>query len=69
LCPLQSEALAGALSVTLTPVEKGTSLRFDYVVGGHARFDLAELAPAVDSVIGEQHMRLKRLIETGKPAQ
>lgn len=68
LGPLQSEALTGTWTVTLSPVEQGTHLRFEYVAGGYARFDLKKIAPAVDAVIGEQHERLVRLIETGHAA-
>ncbi len=64
--PLQGEALTGTLTITLKPADKGTSLRFDYVVGGYARFDVEQLAPAVDTVIGEQHARLARLVATGR---
>lgn len=66
LGPLQPEALTGTLTISLKPADNGTSIRFDYVVGGFARFDLAGLAPAVDGVIGEQHRRLVTLIETGR---
>lgn len=67
LGPLQGEALAGTLSVTLEPVAGGTKLTWEYVVGGHARFDLAGVAPAVDRVVGEQLERLAaRLGESGE---
>lgn len=66
LGPLQGEALTGTLTITLKPADKGTNIRFDYVVGGYARFDLKQIAPAVDAVIGEQRTRLARLIETGR---
>jgi uncharacterized protein YndB with AHSA1/START domain len=59
--PLQSEALAGTFTVTLTADGGGTKIAIDYVVGGHARFALKELAPAVDQVIGEQASRLAAL--------
>jgi hypothetical protein len=41
----------------------------DYVVGGHARFPLRTLAPAVDAVIGEQAAGLARALldQTGAP--
>lgn len=63
--PLQSEALTGTLTILLTPEAGGTRVRFDYIVGGYARFDLAPLAPAVDAVIGEQQNRLVLLFATG----
>ena len=63
LGPLQSEALTGVLTVTLAPQDAGTKLSWDYVVGGHARFPLTDLAPAVDGVIAEQMNRLAALFE------
>ena len=56
--PLQSEALTGTLLITLEPVAGGTRINWDYVVGGHARFDFAAIAPAVDGVMSEQLGRL-----------
>ncbi|MBM3514876.1 MAG: hypothetical protein FJX59_14365 [Alphaproteobacteria bacterium] len=68
LGPLQSEAIGGTLPISLKAEDGGkTSLRFDYVVGGHARFDLKEMAAAVDQVIGLQHGRLVKLVTEGKP--
>lgn len=65
--PLQAEALVGTLTVTIKPGAAGkTSVTFDYVVGGHARMDLTRIAPVVDGVLGEQHRRLVKLVETGK---
>lgn len=63
LGPLQSEALAGVLSVTLEQQGEGTKLAWTYVVGGYARFPLSDVAPAVDGVIAEQMMRLAGLFE------
>ncbi len=51
------------LTVTLAPQDEGTKLSWDYVVGGHARFPLTDLAPAVDGVIAEQMNRLVALFE------
>ena len=68
LGPLQGEAVAGTLTITIKTGEaQSSTLEFDYVVGGYARFDLKELAPVVDGVVGEQHKRLGQLIATGKP--
>jgi uncharacterized protein YndB with AHSA1/START domain len=58
LGPLQSEALQGALTVTLKPIEGGTRLTWEYVVGGYMRYTREQIAPAVDKVIGEQLTRL-----------
>ncbi|MSO98360.1 MAG: ATPase [Rhodospirillaceae bacterium] len=68
LGPLQGEAVAGTLTITIKAGEaQSSTLDFDYVVGGYARFDLKELAPVVDGVVGEQHKRLGQLVATGKP--
>lgn len=58
LGPLQAEALTGTLTVTLRAVDGGTEIAWDYVVGGHARFSLEQLALVVDGVIGEQFGQL-----------
>ena len=52
--PLQGEALTGTLTIQIKATPKGSALRFDYVVGGYMRFQVAQIAPAVDKVIGEQ---------------
>lgn len=53
LGPLQSEGLSGTLTVTLTPVEQGTQIQWDYVIGGQSRLPLDQLAPVVDRVQAE----------------
>lgn len=58
LGPLQGEAMAGTLTVRLTPIKGGTELAFEYVVGGYMRMATGEMAPAVDGVIVEQASRL-----------
>ena len=68
LGPLQGEALTGTLTMTIKAGTSGaTVVSFDYVVGGYSRFPLKEIAPAVDSVLAEQHRRLLKLVTTGKP--
>ncbi|MBB6426440.1 SRPBCC family protein [Sphingopyxis sp. JAI128] len=52
--PLQGEALTGTLTIQIKETPTGSALRFDYVVGGYMRFKVADIAPAVDTVIGEQ---------------
>ncbi|MGV3730052.1 MAG: hypothetical protein ACO1NN_04760 [Sphingopyxis sp.] len=52
--PLQGEALTGTLTIQIKATPTGSALRFDYVVGGYMRFKVADIAPAVDRVIGEQ---------------
>ena len=60
LGPLQSEALAGTLSISLAPYHGGTHLAWTYVVGGYMRMLNREIAPAVDKVLTEQAERLVR---------
>lgn len=56
--PLQGEALNGTLTIQIKETPAGSALRFDYVVGGYMRFKVADIAPAVDKVIGEQLLGL-----------
>jgi hypothetical protein len=58
LGPLQSEAVQGTLTITLTPAGAGTQIKFEYVVGGYMRFKTEQIAPAVNAVLGEQVARL-----------
>jgi hypothetical protein len=54
LGPLQGEAVTGTLTIQIKPTESGSLIRFDYVVGGYMRFKVADIAPAVDNVMGVQ---------------
>ena len=65
LGPLQSEAVTGVLTMTLAPDGAMTRISWDYAVGGYARMPLAELAPLVDQVIGEQLLRLAARVDGG----
>ncbi len=65
LGPLQSEGVAATLSVGLKPVDGGTRITFEYVVGGYMRYPIDEIAPAVDGVIGQQLARLAKLLGGG----
>lgn len=64
LGPLQSEPLTAVLTVTLKPVDEGTRILFEYVVGGTMRFPVDQISPAVDRVIGEQLERLAARLGT-----
>ena len=68
LGPLQGAGVAGSLTWSLSPAPGGTRVELDYSVGGYYPGGLATLAPAVDTVLGEQLTRLKRFVETGRPA-
>ena len=58
LGPLQSEPVTGVLTMALAPEGEMTRISWDYVVGGYMRTPMAELAPLVDQVVGEQLLRL-----------
>ncbi len=60
LGPLQSEAVLGTLTVAIEPLKEGggSKLSFSYVVGGYMRYKTSEIAPAVDTVLGEQFKSL-----------
>lgn len=62
LGPLQSEGVNGTLSIGLKPDKGGTLVTFEYVVGGYMRYEMSEIAPAVDGVIGQQLARLAKLM-------
>lgn len=54
LGPLQAEAVAGTLSWDLKPAGQGTEITQTYIVSGHVRSGMEELAPIVDRVLAEQ---------------
>jgi hypothetical protein len=60
LGPLQSEAVLGTLTVAIEPLKAGggSKISFSYVVGGYMRYKTADIAPAVDKVLGEQFKSL-----------
>lgn len=57
LGPLQGEAMAGTMTISLSPIAGGTRLTFEYVAGGFMRMAASDIAPAVDGVIGAQASR------------
>lgn len=58
LGPLQGEAVVGTLTMTLKPVDGGTRILWEYVVGGYMRQGAPKLAPLVDKVMAGQIGRL-----------
>lgn len=54
LGPLQAEAVTGTLTIALKPVEGGTRIMWEYVVGGYMRQRAGQMAPRVDAMLGEQ---------------
>lgn len=67
LGPLQGMGVDGAMTISLKPAADGTDLSLSYNVGGYLKGGLQSWAGPVDSVLGEQMMRLKSFIETGSP--
>ena len=67
LGPLQGEALNGTLTIELKKTETGTRIAFEYVVGGYMRMKSAEIAPAVDGMLGQQLAGLAKLFEAAAP--
>lgn len=65
--PLQNEAVTATLTIQIKPTPTGSAIRFDYVVGGYMRFKIAEIAPAVDAVIGEQLVGLAKALGGALP--
>lgn len=62
LGPLQDFGLTGSLTWTLKQTDNGTSINLSYQVSGFMQGGFAELAPAVDQVLGEQLQRLTHLL-------
>ena len=60
LGPLQSEAMQGTLTVAMEPLKEGagTRISLSYVVGGYMRYKVADIAPAVDAMLGDQFQRM-----------
>ena len=54
LGPLQSEALAATMTMTIKPTDKGSRILFEYVAGGYMRYKVEEIAPAVDRMLSGQ---------------
>lgn len=53
LGPLQTEGLAGTLSVTLAEEADSARITWHYVTGGQSRINLMQISPVVDRVQGE----------------
>ena len=66
--PLQGEAAIGTLTIQIKPTPTGSAIRFDYTVGGYMRFKVADVAPGVDRVLGEQLVGLAKALGGALPA-
>ena len=69
LGPLQSEPMTGVLTITLKPVDGGTRVLFEYVVGGYSRFEPGVIAKAVDGVMTQQLKGLVSSLGVAEPSQ
>ncbi|WP_421936826.1 ATPase [Phenylobacterium sp.] len=67
LGPLQDEGVRGALYYHAVARDGGTELTVTYNVGGVRDYTI-RAAPLVDQVLSGSFARLKRYVETGKPA-
>jgi uncharacterized protein YndB with AHSA1/START domain len=54
LGPLQSEPAEGVLTIAMQPVDGGTKIVWEYIVGGPMRYEIPTIAKAVDGVLAEQ---------------
>jgi hypothetical protein len=69
LGPLQGEAVTGTLTIQIKPSDGGSIVRFDYVVGGYMRFNVADIAPVVDTVLGAQVAGLAKALGGAVPQE
>lgn len=67
--PLQGEAVTGTLTIQIRKTPTGSAIRFDYVVGGYMRFKVADIAPGVDKVLGEQLAGLAKALGGTLPVE
>ncbi|HEY6221818.1 MAG TPA: SRPBCC family protein [Candidatus Eisenbacteria bacterium] len=67
LGPLQAMGIAGVMTWTFHPQEKGASVELRYVVGGYNPAGFKDLAPVVDAVLRGQLERYRQFVDTGKP--
>jgi hypothetical protein len=64
LGPLQSMAVNGTMTFTLSKETTGTKLSLRYTVGGYTTSGLSKIAVMVDQVLGQQMQRFKNYVET-----
>ncbi|KPF64494.1 hypothetical protein [Porphyrobacter sp. AAP60] len=62
LGPLQSEPVTGILTITISTVEQGTRIVWEYNVGGTMRYEVPVISKAVDGVMGAQLTALADLL-------
>jgi uncharacterized protein YndB with AHSA1/START domain len=69
LGPLQGLAVDGAMTWSVQSVAGGTDISMTYAVGGYVKDGFDDLSKGVDHVLGEQLVRLKKLIDETAPHQ
>jgi uncharacterized protein YndB with AHSA1/START domain len=67
LGPLQLYGVAGHMTWDLKASAATTTVVLTYDVGGHAPGGLGQFSGPVNGVLGDQILRLKHYVETGKP--
>jgi uncharacterized protein YndB with AHSA1/START domain len=65
--PLQEAALVGTMTWNLSPAAGGTTVELTYTVGGFRAGGFRDISTVVDGVLRGQLVRLKALVETGRP--
>ena len=63
LGPLQSEPVAGVLTIAITTVDEGTRIVWEYNVGGSMRYEVDVISKAVDGVMGAQLAALAKPLD------
>jgi hypothetical protein len=69
LGPLQEFGVSGVMTWSIEPAGGGSRITLTYNVGGFADRPLADWAPLVDDMLGDQLKRLARYITQGNPAE
>ena len=69
LGPLQGLAVDGAMTWSVQSAAGGTDISMTYAVGGYVKDGFDDLSKGVDHVLGEQLVRLKKLIDETAPHQ
>jgi uncharacterized protein YndB with AHSA1/START domain len=67
LGPLQGLAVDGAMTLSVQGAAGGTDISLTYAVGGYVKDGFDDLSKGVDHVLGDQLLRLKKLVD-GEPA-
>lgn len=67
LGPLLFEATAGVMDVKFEKIAGGTRITSSYRAAGFARSNAGEMAPLVDTVLGDQMKRLRIYAAAGAP--